>query len=87
MRPRRTKNYDGETSWKMSTWKDEVGGRSCPVAGISAVETSDSATTDLVSCEVVTQLISQSASQNSPSAVNSFSSCLDSPSGPRPHHY
>jgi hypothetical protein len=49
MRPRRTKNYDGETSWKMFTWKDDVGGRSCPVAGISAVETPDSATADLVS--------------------------------------
>ena len=49
MRPRGTKNYDGETSWKISTWKDDVGGRSCPVAGISAIETPDSAAADLVS--------------------------------------
>jgi hypothetical protein len=52
MWPRRTKNYDGGTSWKTSTWKDDVGGRSCPVAGISAVETPDSATADLVSQSV-----------------------------------
>jgi len=63
MRPKRTKNCDGETSWKMSTWKDDVGGSSGPMTGISAVETPDSATADLVSCYVVKQLISQPASQ------------------------
>jgi len=48
MRPRRTKICDWETSWKMSTWKEDVGGRSGPVTGISAVETPDYATADLV---------------------------------------